>query len=469
MVSRVSKQRIPAKRSLPAVGKEFLFGVGTAAYQVEGAWDEEGKGESIWDRFAHTPGKIARNENGDIACDHYHRYQEDIDIMHRIGVDAYRFSISWPRILPSGTGTVNQPGIDHYDRLVDALLEKSIEPFVTLYHWELPAALQDRGGWANQDSREWFLEYSNRVVRSLGDRVRYWTTLNEPWMFAFVGNLLGWHAPGKHNPWIAFRVLHNALCAHGLSVRMIRSEAPEAQVGLSLSLSPLRPASDSRQDRSAMETADLFMNRLLLDPLLADGYPEALRRKFWFCFPRTPEEDMEIIRTPVDFVGINSYTRETIRYDRWLPVLHFWSNVGDVPDTEFVQDGVQFTDMGYEVRPESLYSVLMRMKTDYGNPPVMITENGASFADRVTGTKVSDPLREAYISSYLTEALRARAEGVELRGYFLWTLLDNLEWAYGYTKRHGIVYVDFADGKRIVKDSATTYSRLIREARREIQ
>jgi beta-glucosidase len=218
-----------------------------------------------------------------------------------------------------------------------------------------------------------------------------------------------------------------------------------------------------------METADLFMNRLLLDPLLADGYPEALRRKFWFCFPRTPEEDMEIIRTPVDFVGINSYTRETIRYDRWLPVLHFWSNVGDVPDTEFVQDGVQFTDMGYEVRPESLYSVLMRMKTDYGNPPVMITENGASFADRVTGTKVSDPLREAYISSYLTEALRARAEGVELRGYFLWTLLDNLEWAYGYTKRHGIVYVDFADGKRIVKDSATTYSRLIREARREIQ
>lgn len=464
MEANISKRAEPGGPSLGRRFPEsFTFGAATAAYQIEGSPDADGKGPSIWDRFEKRRGAMAGGASGAVACDHYRRWAEDVGIMSRLGLDAYRFSISWPRIFPDGKGRANAAGLAFYDRLVDALFAKGIEPFVTLYHWDLPESLQAKGGWARRDCAKAFADYAAEVAKALGDRVGHFITLNEPWMFSFVGNLLGWHAPGKRNPWAACRVLHGALIGHGLAARAIKAERPSASVGVSLSLSPIQPASDSPRDVAAAARADAFMNRLLLEPLLKGAYPEdAWRMVRWF-FPGIRAGDMETIHAPLDFVGVNTYTRELASFDPGVPVFRFWTSVGDVPETDFVRDGVQYTDMGYEVYPRSLGLVLERLRDEYGNPPVYITENGASFADTRDGGSVPDPKRAAHLEAYLAEAASSIERGCDLRGYFYWSLLDNLEWSFGYGKRHGLVRVEFDSGERVVKDSGLRYAEIIRE------
>ncbi len=442
----------------------FILGAATAAYQIEGGWREDGKGPSIWDDFAHRKGKIANNDTGDVASDHYHRWQEDVAIMREIGLDAYRFSISWPRVLPLGRGAVNAKGLGFYDRLVDELLASGIKPYVTLYHWDLPLELQKQGGWSSNDIRSRFAEYAALLASRLGDRVKNWITLNEPWMFVFIGHLLGMHAPGLKNPWKAMRVLHNALCSHGMAVQAIKAERPDSSVGITLSLSPLEPATDTDRDKEATHRADLFMNRLLLDPIFGRGYPEEIRRLLRLFFPKVTQEDLALIATPIDFLGVNTYTRDIIRYDWRVPFLHLWSSISDVPESDFIRNGVQYTTMGVEVYPPSIYQVLARIRDEYGNHPVVITENGSSFTDVVQNGKVDDPKRIAYLDGYLNEVLHAAADGCDVRGYFVWTLMDNMEWSFGCAKRHGLVYVDFKSGQRIPKASAARYAEIIRDS-----
>jgi beta-glucosidase len=443
----------------------FTLGTATAAYQIEGAWRDDGKAPSIWDDFAHRPGAISNGDTGDVACDHYHRYKEDVAIMRNIGLDAYRFSISWPRVLPTGRGPVNEPGLDFYDRLVDELLASGIEPYITLYHWDLPLELERRGGWRSPDIRGLFAEYATIMAERLGDRVKNWITLNEPWMFVFIGHLLGMHAPGYKNPWKAMRVLHNALCSHGMAVQAIKAERPNSSVGITLSLSPVEPATNTDKDREAAHRADLFMNRLLLDPVFGRGYPTEIQRLLHLFFPKVKEADLALIATPIDFLGVNTYTREFIRYDWRIPFLHFWSSIADVPQSDFIRNGVQYTDMGYEVYPPSIYRVLTRIRDEYGNHPVIITENGSSFTDVMQNGAVNDPKRIAYLEGYLGEVLHAAADGCDVRGYFVWSLMDNMEWSFGNAKRHGLVYVDFITGQRTPKASALHYAEIIRNSR----
>ena len=445
--------------------KEFIFGASTSAYQIEGAWNEDGKGESIWDRFVRKKGKIKNGDTGDIACDHYHRYKDDIKIMKEIGLEAYRFSINWPRIFPRGWGDINEKGIGFYDRLVDELLAASIEPLITIYHWDLPWAIQQEGGWYSPNIRNYFSDYSSLLVKRLGDRVKNWITLNEPWMFVFIGHLLGIHAPGLRNPWRSMKAFHNAMCAHGEAVKSMRSERGDIRIGITLSLSPLEPATESRRDKEATERADLFMNRLALDPIFGKGYPEKIQKLLKPFFPTILSDEMKLIAEPIDFLGVNTYTREFIRYNWKLPFLKFWSSVGDVPEKDYIENGIQYTDMGYEVYPKSLYQVLARIRDEYGNVPVIITENGSSFTDVVTGKSVHDPKRTAYLEGYIREVSRAISDGCDVRGYFVWSLFDNMEWSYGYGKRHGIVYVDFETQQRIIKDSGFRYGEIIRQIR----
>jgi beta-glucosidase len=457
------------KREDRALGSRFppgfLFGASTSAFQIEGSPEAEGKGPSIWDRFAAKPGAVAGGAMGARGCDHYRLWKEDLGLMARLGLEAYRFSISWPRIQPSGRGAPNAAGLAFYDRLVDGLLASGIAPLATLYHWDLPAALQDAGGWPERDTAERFAEYAGIVAEALGDRIPYFVTLNEPWMFSFIGNLLGWHAPGKRNPWTACRVLHGALQGHGLALRAIKAERPGAKVGIALSLSPIDPATDSEKDRAAAARADLFMNRLLLDPLLGGSYPEEALRMLWPFFPKPRPGELETIAAPLDFVGVNSYTRERARHDWRVPIVRYWTDTGDVPQADYVKDGIQYTDMGYEVRPESLRRVLERLRDEYGNPPMYITENGSSFADRREGDRVHDPKRVSHLEAYLAEAATAIEGGCDLRGYFYWSLLDNLEWSFGYGKRHGLVRVDFDSQERTIKDSGFRYAEIVAEHR----
>ncbi len=445
----------------------FIFGAGTSSYQIEGAASEEGKGESIWDRFCRKRGAIVRGEDGRIACDHYHRFGEDIELMRRLGLDAYRFSVAWPRIQPSGRGAANRAGVSFYDRLIDRLLESGIEPLATLYHWDLPQKLQDAGGWGNRDTVDRFADYARNVAALFGDRVKLFATLNEPWMFAFVGHLLGRHAPGRHNPWLSMRVFHHAMMAHAFAFESVKSERPGAQVGISLSLSPVIPQSSAQRDVDAARRADLFTNRLQLDPLLRSSYPDETRSLAGPFFPRVSAEDSRVLaRRSLDFVGINTYSRVRARYVRFFPRLHFWTDEDDVPETEFCRDGAQYTDMGQEVYPPALRTVLERLRDEYGNPPVYITENGASFRDIPEHGRVHDRKRTAYIEAYLAEAARALEDGCDLRGYFYWSLLDNFEWSYGYAKRLGIVFVDFDTQERIVKDSGFRYAEILAEHRK---
>lgn len=448
-------------QEFPVFPSDFIFGAATASYQIEGAWDRDGKGLSIWDEFTSRIGKVQNNDNGRVACDHYHRYMEDVALMKEMGLQAYRFSISWPRILPDGTGGANERGLDFYERLVDALLDAGIRPFVTLYHWDLPLALQKSGGWTNRDAAGWFADYTAIVVERLGDRVKNWITLNEPFIFSAAGNITGDHAPGYKNPVKYFKTIHNALRGHGMAMSAIKSHDSVHEAGITLDLRPLYPRTNSEKDKRAVHYADLAMRRMFLDPLFKGHYPEEYRKKNRLWFPRIHEGDMETIAVPMDFLGINNYSRDHIRYVWWLPGNHFWSSTGDIPEGESEREGVQYTAMGWEVYPSSLYEVLQFLKREYDNPVTYITENGGAFDDVKIDGVVNDRKRIDLLASYLAELKRAIDEGARCKGYFVWSLLDNFEWAEGYSKRFGIIHVDYDSLERTVKDSGKWYKKMI--------
>ncbi len=432
----------------------FLWGVATSSQQIEGGAREGGRGESIWDRFASEPGRIADGSNPAVACDHFHRWRGDVDLMRWLGVSAYRFSVAWPRIVPAGTGAVNEAGLDFYDALTDALLEAGIRPFVTLYHWDLPQALQDRGGWASRDTVAAFAEYAAVVAGRLGDRVRHWATHNEPWCAATLGHEAGEHAPGRRDPAEALRVAHHLLLSHGRAVPALRAHCPEAEVGIVLNLVPVEAVSAEPADVDAARRLDGSFNRWYLDPLFRGRYPgdavaDRVRRGHLAGdrLPFVEAGDLEAIAAPLDFLGLNYYTRVVVR-----------AGEGGEPAAVAMAPSRDLTEMGWEVYPAGLADLLGRLHREYAPPAIYVTENGAAFPDGLAaGGRVSDERRVEYFRSHLAAAHRALAAGVPLRGYFAWSLLDNFEWAHGYTKRFGLYQVDFATQRRFPKDSAFWY------------
>jgi len=426
----------------------FRWGAATAAYQIEGAWDADGKGASIWDVFAHTPGRILGGDRGDVACDHYQRYRDDVALMAELGLDAYRFSVAWPRVVPDGSGAPNRAGLDFYSRLVDALLERGIAPFLTLYHWDLPQALQARGGWGSRDIAGWFGDYAALLGRTLGDRVKHWITFNEPFAFIVLGHVFGMHAPGLRDPALAFQASHHVNLAHGEAVRALRAAVPDAAIGITQVSMPCYPASDDPADRDAARRYDGFVNRWYWEPPLLGRYPQDILDRLGALAPAIAPGDLERLSPPLDFFGHNSYTRAVVRHDPEAAL------VAAKP----IDTGNPATAMGWEIHPEHLYDALTRITRDYGAPAIYITENGAAFEDRVTDGAVDDPERTSYLRAHLLACQRAIADGVALRGYFCWSLLDNFEWSFGYAKRFGLIHVDFATQRRIVKASGRFFA-----------
>jgi len=439
--------------------RDFVWGAATSAYQIEGGARADGKGESIWDAFSRLPGAVLNGETGDVACDHYHRWSEDVRLMAELGLKAYRFSIAWPRILPDGMGRANSAGLDFYSRLVDALLAAGIRPFVTLYHWDLPQALQDRGGWPNREVVGWFADYVEVVSRRLGDRVRDWITHNEPWVAAMLGYGVGLHAPGIRNPAAALWAAHHLLLSHGEAVSILRHNVPGARVGITLNLSPIHPASDGEADHAAARRRDGFLNRWFLDALYRGAYPAdmlAYYRERLSGQPDFPSDDLTRIAIPTDFLGVNYYTRSVARDDPQS----LEAQTQTVP-----VEGAEYTDTDWEVYPAGLSELLLRLRDEYAPPAIYVTENGAAFADAPpsgANDEVGDERRIAYLRAHLLEAQQTIAAGVPLRGYFVWSLIDNFEWAQGYSKRFGIVYVDYSAQRRIVKASGRWYADVIR-------
>lgn len=431
----------------------FLWGTATAAYQIEGGHDADGKGPSIWDTFSHTPGKIFEGHTGDVACDHYHRYREDVGIMAGLGLSAYRFSVSWPRVIPQGTGAANQKGLDFYSRLVDALLEKNIRPFITLYHWDLPQALDDHGGWGSRATAEAFGEYAALMGRTLGDRVTDWITLNEPLAVTAAGYIFGVLAPGKQDPQLAFQVSHHLNLAHGHAVRALRATVRNSHVGITHVSMPVYPASDSEADRHAARRYDGVVNRWYWEPALRGAYPTDVLERMGPMAPKMEDGDLKLMSPPIDFFGHNSYSRAVVKDDPGSVVMGA---------TQIPQDGKPKTEMGWEVYPDHLYDALTRITRDYNAPDIYITENGAAYVDEVVNGAVNDPQRTDYLRTHLRAAHRAIQDGAQLRGYFCWSLLDNFEWSYGYSKRFGIVYVDYPTQRRIVKASGGFFSKTAR-------
>jgi beta-glucosidase len=443
--------------SEPAFPEGFLWGAATASYQVEGAAREDGKGESIWDRFCRVPGAIANGDTGDIACDHYHRWRDDLENMRDLGLKAYRFSVSWPRLFPTGKGKLNRRGLDFYQALVDALLENRIEPVLTMYHWDLPQALQEHGGWVARDTASWFADYAACLFSALGDRVRTWITLNEPWVSSFLGYAQGIHAPGIRSFAKAVEASHTLLLAHAKAVQAYRQVRPaKGRIGISLDLHPVYPLTDGLSDQEAARIADGHQNRWFLDPLFTGAYPADMRELYARCgiAPRAEPDDGELLRNnPPDFLGVNYYFPQRVFASQAHAVLGF---------EKHVPADCEKTDMGWEVHPRGLRELLMRLKADYGNPALMITENGVACRDESReGGQVADFDRVDFIRSHLREARRAIADGARLEGYFLWSLLDNFEWAEGYSKRFGITRVDFKSQGRTWKKSASWYQRVI--------
>ena len=439
---------------------DFVWGVATSSYQIEGAVDEDGRGESIWDRFSATPGKIADGTSGEVACDHYHRWREDVELMRWMGLKAYRFSIAWPRILPQGRGRVSPAGLDFYSRLVDGLLEARIEPVVTLYHWDLPQALQDQGGWPSRDTVSAFVEYADIVSQKLGDRVKRWITHNEPWCISVLGYANGEHAPGIKDWSQALAAAHHVLLSHGQAVPVIRANVPGAEVGITLNLVPAEPASPSPEDQDACRAFDGGFNRWYLDPLYGRGYPKdviadhiAEGRLASETLPFVREGDLADMATPIDFLGVNYYNRAVLRSDR-IPESQ------NAPRTVHVSDDK--TDMDWEVYANGLTRLLVRLHQDYAPGRLYVTENGAAYATGPDADgRVRDTKRVHYLRTHLEASLEAIKQGVPLQGYFAWSLMDNFEWAWGYQKRFGMVYVDYATQKRIPKDSAHLYRAVV--------
>lgn len=430
----------------------FLWGVATASYQIEGSPLADGAGASIWHRFSHTPGTTHNGDTGDIACNHYRRWLEDVNMMREMGLKGYRFSISWPRILPEGKGAVNPPGLDFYDCLVDALVEAGIEPMITLYHWDLPGALQDLGGWTNREIVNWFADYAQVVAGRLGDRVRLWATLNEPWVFTFLGYVYGHHAPGMRDLWAGFRAVHHCLLAHGEAVARLRSVlSNSAQLGIVLNLAPQHPATDSEEDKAAAERVHTMNNALFMEPVLKGRYPALAEQLVGFAWPPILSGDMERIAQPVDFIGVNYYSRGIVRH----------SENGYLRAEGLENKEALHTEMGWEVYPDGLYEILQWVHSESPHVSIYVTENGAAFRDELQGGSVADEQRIEYLRQHFLSAHRAIQAGVPLKGYFVWSLMDNFEWAFGYSKRFGIVYVDYATQQRIWKGSARWYQRVI--------
>jgi beta-glucosidase len=431
----------------------FLWGAATSAYQIEGEPLADGAGPSIWHRFTHTPGATESGDTGDVACDHYRRSESDVGLMADLGLTAYRFSIGWGRVLPTGRGAVNHAGLAFYDRLVDRLLERKIAPVVTLYHWDLPAALDDLGGWLNRDVAGWFADYAALVTRRLGDRVALWATINEPWVASDAGYLHGTHAPGHASVAEAPLASHNLLRAHGAGLQAIRAEGGR-QAGLVVNLEPKVPATDGQADLDATRRADAYMNRQFLDPVFLGSYPAEMSEIYGAAWPVFPEADFALISQPLDFLGINYYTRGVMRNDPdELPLRA----------SKVRQDGALHTTLDWEVCPAALTEVLAWVSSRYGPVPLYITENGAAFEDppETGAALLPDPLRVQYLEDHLRAAGEALRLGVDLRGYFAWSLLDNFEWGEGYSKRFGLYHVNFATQQRTPKASARFYADVI--------
>jgi beta-glucosidase len=434
---------------------QFVWGVATSSYQIEGAVDEDGRGPSIWDTFTHTPGRIAHGENGDVACDHYHRWPEDLDLIRGLGAGAYRFSIAWPRIQPSGSGPPAPRGLDFYRRLLDGLRERGITPFITLYHWDLPQALEDRGGWRSREVAERFAGYAGIVADALGEFDPYWITLNEPYVSSIVGYAEGRHAPGAREGHGALAAAHHLLLGHGLAVRELRARGGGSGVGITLNLSPAVAATDSEADADAARRQDLLVDRLFTDPVLGGVYP-ADAAQVWgeltdFSFVR--DGDLAIVSQPLDFLGVNYYYRAHVAA---APVPPAASRTAfDVGVVASVVPDAEYTEMGWPVEPDGLRATLAGLRSRFPTlPPVYVTENGAAFPDELgPDGEVADPRRVAYIAAHLDALTQAIADGVDVRGYFYWSLLDNFEWARGYEPRFGLVHVDYATQTRTPKAS----------------
>lgn len=441
----------------PAAAEEFpagfVWGAATAAYQIEGAVREDGRGESIWDRFSHTPGNTWNGETGDVACDHYHRWPTDLALLRELGLHAYRFSIAWPRVLPAGRGAVNEAGLAYYERLVDALLAAGIAPWVTLYHWDLPQALEDAGGWPARDTAEAFATYAEVVARRLGDRVRHWITLNEPWCSAMLGYYRGVHAPGRRDLGAALQAGHTLLLAHGRAVPILRAHSPGARIGLALNLSPVHPASAAPADAAAARRQDGHLNRWWLDPLYGRGYPEDVQALYGAAVPETRGDDFAAIAAPTDFLGVNYYTPAFVvasEDDAFLHVEH-----ARVPHGEY-------TATDWLVYPQGLSELVQRLCGDYSANALYVTENGAAYPDPAPSQgRVADAARTRYYAAHLSVAQACCAAGYPLHGYFAWSLMDNFEWAEGYRKRFGLAYVDYPTQARTLKDSGRWYARTV--------
>jgi len=437
---------------------DFRWGVSTSSFQIEGAGQEDGRGESIWDRFCAEPGRIRDGSNGLVACDHYHRWPQDLDLAENLGVNAYRFSIAWPRILPNGRGgrgAINEKGLAFYDRLVDGMLARGLQPWATLYHWDLPQPLQEAGGWKNRDTVAAYLEYTDVITRRLGDRVKHWITHNEPWCSCIMGYYEGVHAPGETSLAGALQANHHVFLSHGQAIPVIRANSPGAEVGITLSLHPIKAGSDSAEDLAALKRHDGVRNRWFLDPLFGRGYPADTLELFGADAPAVLTGDLDAIATKTDFLGVNYYFPEEVRH----------CETGGPAKTELVhKEGVERTAFGWEVSPQGMVDLLTRVQRDYAPTKVMLTENGSTFEDELlpNGT-VADAERTRYLQRHLEALFSAMKQGVPVQGYFAWSLLDNFEWAEGYLRRFGLAYVDYATQARILKDSGRWYARFLRE------
>ncbi|WP_179838682.1 GH1 family beta-glucosidase [Actinomadura citrea] len=441
---------------LTAFGPDFAWGAATSAYQVEGAVAEDGRAPSIWDAFCRVPGAIAGGDTGDVACDHYHRWPADLALMAELGLRAYRFSIAWPRVLPAGGGPVNAAGLAFYDRLVDALLTAGIEPHPTLYHWDLPQALQDRGGWPSRDTAGRFAEYASVVAAALGDRVTSWATLNEPVCAAWIGHLQGTMAPGVADIRAAVPAAYHLLLAHGLGAQAVRAAAPGARVGVVNLLTDCEPGGEDEADAAAARREDGHHNRWWLDPIHGRGFPADMIEVYG-VEPPVRTSDLEAIAAPLDWLGVNYYRRSVTVADPGGPPPHV---------RQITPAGTPRTGMDWEIHPDRLAKILVRVTEDYAPRSIMVTENGAAYADTVApGGAVHDAERTAYLEGHLSACASAIRAGVPLDGYFAWSLLDNFEWAYGYAQRFGLVHVDFATQERRVKDSGRRYAEIIRAHR----
>ncbi len=432
----------------------FLWGAATSSYQVEGAIHEDGRGQSTWDVFAATPGKTYHGETGEVAVDHYHRMPQDVELMAQLGIGAYRFSLAWPRILPDGRGRINTRGLDFYDRLVDILLAKGIRPVATLYHWDLPLALYNEGGWLNRNTAYAFAEYAEVVARQLGDRVSTWITHNEPWCSAYLGYGTGVHAPGIQDMQSAAIVGHHLLLSHGLAVPRLRTHTKAGtQIGIALNFTPMYPADDTPETAQAVARADALSNRWFIEPLYKGAYPEHLFENMGVHPPPMQDNDLAVISTPLDFLGVNNYSRAVVR-----------GNPAKPDGIEFVASipGASYTEMDWEIYPQAIGDLLARLHKEYGVPSLLVTENGAAFDDVVgSDGEVNDSRRIKYLREHISSVGRVLEQGVPIQGYLVWSLLDNYEWAEGYSKRFGIVYVDYATQKRTIKESGHWYTALI--------